>query len=321
VTIEATGLTPGARALLLVGSELGSAQLPGTACEGVELGITSPAFRKRVSVGEDGTFMAMPSLGGDICEGHIVLVDMETCEVSAPSSLQGPSTRDVTFQVDMGCMLPTYGTVFVTGPWNGWTASNPMTDVGDGIWQTTVALDVGTTQEYKFMVDDWASQEQLIDDMVAGATCAPVTDYFNYANRTVEVSNDLIVADTYGTCSDTCSSVADVTFAVDLNCLGYTPYAVSLPGPDVGWDFGARTLQDNDNDGIWTGTFSFPAGADVEYTIALDDWQAQELLWDDMAAGGTCATSTDYATYANRQLVAQDDLLVEVTYDSCTSCP
>ena len=37
------------------------------------------------------------------------------------------------------------------------------------------------------MVDGWASQEDLVDDMNAGAQCAPVTDYANYANRLVYV--------------------------------------------------------------------------------------------------------------------------------------
>ena len=32
--------------------------------------------------------------------------------------------------------------------------------------------------EYKYMVDYWADQENLVDDMVDGATCAPITDYF-----------------------------------------------------------------------------------------------------------------------------------------------
>ena len=37
--------------------------------------------------------------------------------------------------------------------------------------------------EYKYSVDNWNDQENLIDDMQNGASCAPVTDYFGYANR------------------------------------------------------------------------------------------------------------------------------------------
>ena len=38
-------------------------------------------------------------------------------------------------------------------------------------------------REYKYIVDDWADQENLIDDMQNGAECAPVTDSAGYANR------------------------------------------------------------------------------------------------------------------------------------------
>ena len=35
------------------------------------------------------------------------------------------------------------------------------------------------------MVDYWAGQEDLIDDMQNGGSCAPVTDYSGYANRMI----------------------------------------------------------------------------------------------------------------------------------------
>ena len=63
-----------------------------------------------------------------------------------------------------------------------------MTDPdGDGIHSVTVDLPAGNF-EYKYAVDGWAGQEDLIDDMVGGASCAPVTDYFSYANRLLDVN-------------------------------------------------------------------------------------------------------------------------------------
>ena len=32
--------------------------------------------------------------------------------------------------------------------------------------------------EYKYEVDNWTHQEDLIDDMQNGASCAPITDYW-----------------------------------------------------------------------------------------------------------------------------------------------
>ena len=69
---------------------------------------------------------------------------------------------------------------------------------GDGVHSVTVDLPAGNF-EYKYAVDGWAGQENLIDDMQNGASCAPITDYFSYANRLIDVngssviSNDLIV--------------------------------------------------------------------------------------------------------------------------------
>ena len=46
-------------------------------------------------------------------------------------------------------------------------------------------------------------QEDLVDDMISGGTCAPVTDYSSYANRLVAIAPGLTTADTYGSC-DAC---------------------------------------------------------------------------------------------------------------------
>ena len=69
-----------------------------------------------------------------------------------------------------------------------------MTDAdGDGIHSVTVDLPLGDF-EYKYAVDGFAGQEDLIDDMVNGGTCAPITDYYSYANRQFNVNLDY----TYG---------------------------------------------------------------------------------------------------------------------------
>ena len=65
-------------------------------------------------------------------------------------------------------------------PLFGWCGGCvPMTDPdGDGVWSVTVDLGLGNF-EYKYAVDGFAGQEDLVDDMLAGGTCAPVTDYVN----------------------------------------------------------------------------------------------------------------------------------------------
>ena len=110
-----------------------------------------------------------------------------------------------TFNVDMNCEpAGSFGYVHLESPLFGWCGGCvPMTDAdGDGVWTVTVDLAPGSF-EYKYAVDGFAGQENLIDDMVAGASCAPVTDYFSYANRLVTIAAGLTTADTYGSC-DAC---------------------------------------------------------------------------------------------------------------------
>ena len=40
--------------------------------------------------------------------------------------------------------------------------------------------------EYKYCIDNWASQENLLDDLLEGnGSCVEVTDYTNYARENI----------------------------------------------------------------------------------------------------------------------------------------
>ena len=47
--------------------------------------------------------------------------------------------------------------------------------------------------------------------MVNGGTCAPVTDYFSYANRLVTVAGATVTDDNYGSCDDCVPAVLGCT--------------------------------------------------------------------------------------------------------------
>ena len=113
------------------------------------------------------------------------------------------------FNVDMNCTDP-FTNVYITGPWCGWCGAdtyNILTDANaDGIYSVSVNLAAGNV-EYKYMVDNWASQENLVDDVQNGGTCAPITDGATYANRQIVVGTT--TNDVYGKCSACDGVVAD----------------------------------------------------------------------------------------------------------------
>ena len=100
----------------------------------------------------------------------------------------GSCLYPVTFEVDMTCPDPAgaFSTVWVTGPFCSWCARGfPLADPdGDGVYAGTFDFPAGPL-EHKFMVDNFASQENLIGD----GACAPVTDGMTYANRQVTVDS------------------------------------------------------------------------------------------------------------------------------------
>jgi hypothetical protein len=198
-----------------------------------------------------------------------------------------------------------------------------MTDAdGDGIHTVTVDLPLGDF-EYKYAVDGFAGQEDLIDDMVNGGHCAPLTDYYSYANRQLTVAVGSTADDVYGSCDpcnttygctdalasnydasasdDDGSCLFSTTFNVDMNCqpagsFGY----VHLESPLFGWCGGCVPMTDADGDGIHSVTIDLAEGP-FEYKYAVDGVAGQEDLISAMVNGGDCAPITDYYSYANRQ--------------------
>lgn len=233
--------------------------------------------------------------------------------------------------------------VRMTGPWWGWdSAAGPAaSDNGDGSWTFTFDPAPADNMEYLLVVD--GVQENLIEDMVDGGSCAPITDYWSYANRQwLAGSGD--VSNVYGTCgecgsvdlsgctdteannydasasSDNGSCMYDVTLTVDMNCSGLTPLAVAATGPSEGWSCGNYALTDVDGDGVWEGTFGLPAGS-FEYIYCTDGWAEQETpgLLEEMQNGESCAPVTDYANWANR-LITVGAITTVDTWGSCSEC-
>ena len=170
-----------------------------------------------------------------------------------------------TFNVDMTCAPEGFTDVFVTGPWCGWCANdvyNTMTDAdGDGIYTVTLDSTVTGLIEYKYAINGFADQENLVNDMVDGASCAPVTDYNAYANRQIQEGST--ANDSYGTCDGTCNDLpaapgGTVTFQVNMAGYAGTYSTVNLNGSFNGWCGGCSAMTDPDGDGIYEIAVSLP---------------------------------------------------------------
>jgi hypothetical protein len=111
---------------------------------------------------------------------------------------------NVTFKVNMSNYTGTIGTgVFVNGSFNGWCGScNPMTDLGNGIWQATLPIPSGSI-EYKFTIDGWNAQEQF----TGTESCIdPIND--GYYNRYLQFNSDITLSTVCFNSCDPCLTLS-----------------------------------------------------------------------------------------------------------------
>ena len=232
----------------------------------------------------------------------------------------------------MTCAPQNVENVFVTGPWCGWCANdtyNTMTDPdGDGIYTVAVNIEgfaMGQTVEYKYGINGFSDQENLVNDMVDGASCAPVTDFNGYANRQAPAGS--IANDYYGTCDGTCNDEEPtaVTFRVDMS-----GYDGSLNPANVTWNSAANGWCGNcapmeaEGEGIYALTVPL-TGDTIEYKFAIGNWEDEEDLepessctkttYDEAAPNGCC--------FVNRIVVLGGEDAIDmpvVCWNTCASC-
>jgi 1,4-alpha-glucan branching enzyme len=226
-------------------------------------------------------------------------------------------TSDITFRVDMrGYTGAAYTTVNVNGTFNGWCGGcNAMSDANnDSIWEVTLPLAAGAI-EYKFTVDGWTGQENLMQ----GTPCTVTNSGFT--NRAYTVAGNAVLDAVCWNSCNTCSSpptTYNVTFQVDLN--GYTgaPYTtVNLNGTFNGWCGGCAVMTDANNDSIYELTLPLPAMA-IEYKFTLDG-SSSNAIWEQLTAGSSCTVTN--GGFTNRgYTVAANATLPAVCWQSCNVC-
>ncbi len=174
-----------------------------------------------------------------------------------------PVDVDVTFRVDMSNETVSPDGIHLAGTFQGWNATaNPMTDVGDNIYETTVTLLSGTMQEYKFI------NGNTFDEVENVPEACGIPDGQGGFNRyfTTPVNDTTLGVVCFGSC-DPCGPPpvdVDVTFRVDMSDETISPDGVHLTGDFQGWNASANPMTDM-GDNIFETTVTLSSGVTNEY--------------------------------------------------------
>lgn len=219
-----------------------------------------------------------------------------------------PAEVDITFQVDMSNEVVSPDGVHLVGSFQGWNYSaNPMTLIGDGIYQATVNLTELDHHTYKFVNGDVRTKSEIVP-----AECSETTQ-FNGLARFFDVPgiNTTLDVVCFGKC-ETCipPPAADVTFQVDMTGQVVSPNGVHLVGSMQGWDPAATAMTDQGN-GIYAVTLNLLANDIIEYKFVNGNTFA-----------GLEAVPTECAQNENRYFTVplENTILDFVCYGSCAAC-
>lgn len=139
---------------------------------------------------------------------------LDTPSFSACYDDGNPGPHNITFSVDMSGYTNMFTTVYISGQFNGWDgSSNPLTDMGSGIWSVTLPLNESVT-EFKFQVDGWNDQEFFVDGDIGTVTNG------GFTNRFVNVLGDQSISYVWAAAGSTLSTnevVAQANFTAYPN--------------------------------------------------------------------------------------------------------
>jgi len=233
-----------------------------------------------------------------------------SCDSIAP-----PTSHDVTFAVDMTNYIAagnTFTAVEVNGTWNSWCGGcQPLSDPdGDNIWTGTYTVPIGL-QEFKYAVDAWADDEQLI----IGDPCTMTSGAFT--NRALDVTSDTTLATVcWGSCvsCDQAPEPGNVTLRVNMTQFPDPFTTVYVSGTFNSWCGNCDALSDPNSDGTWETTLQLGGGAQ-QFKFTLDDWAVQE----EFDSTETC-TFTD-GGFTNRIVEVNGDTILPIyCFNSCEAC-
>ncbi|RMF09154.1 MAG: T9SS C-terminal target domain-containing protein [Candidatus Neomarinimicrobiota bacterium] len=159
---------------------------------------------------------------------------------------------NVTFTVNMSTYpdgaTDSTSTVHIRGSMNGWSDTNPLTNVGGDYWSVTLSLTAGDTVEYKYTHTDnlgnltWEADPNR--SLVVPAADTTVLQYWGPSDAPFTATDSV-----------------DVWFRVNMaGVVGYDGGQVNVRGDFNGWS-GVDSLVQEANPDFWSGQISMGAGS------------------------------------------------------------
>ncbi|MDU8885647.1 T9SS type A sorting domain-containing protein [Yeosuana sp. MJ-SS3] len=187
---------------------------------------------------------------------------------------------NITFSVDMTGQ--TFTQAYVSGSFNGWSGtSNPLVDMGSGIWEATFPLADGE-HEYKFTYDNWTGQEAFSQ----GDVCT-ITNGGGNHNRILVVagSDKTLPTAPFSGCVESASNPGPHSLIVNVDMSAYggsINTAVNINGQNYNsqglgnWCGPCIPLVDMGSN-IWSATIPLEEYT-YEFKITVDGWTDQEFF-------------------------------------------
>ena len=160
------------------------------------------------------------------------------------------SAVDITFSVDVSNEDLTSGcSPTVAGTFNNWSSAYNLTDIGYGIWETTVDLNPNSYYEFKFGICGWE-----LEDLSPEESCT-VTNY-GYTNRFLNFTDGNLSLETYyyASCDISTSGEIDENWLLvwsdefDAPDIDMTKWSYEVGTGNWGWGNGeAQYYTDNSN--------------------------------------------------------------------------
>ena len=264
-----------------------------------------------VTLNTPGTYTYDCSIGSHAAQGMVGTIIVEAA---------GPSTVDVTFNVNMANETTSPDGVFLAGGADfGVAGDNPMTDTdGDDIWTITKSVPVGYTGNYTFLngnCPDWSCKENI-----NGQSCAdgPYSDrLLSNITENTTVSTCFSQCTTDGTC-ETPAYQPIVTFQVDMSNAGLTGgETIYVTGSFDGWCGPCTAMADSDGDNVYTVDMALAPSQGYEFKYMINGWGG-----DEQNIGGTACDFVPGDAFGNRgfNLGVADTVLAVQCFDFCGTC-